>query len=299
MRNGTVRDTVPAYYPPRARWYTALLFRSGQQICRRAGLDKLHLTGELSWPGLFVSLVVPGFSFFIFGRRLLGWVFLPAYCLAGLVFVAALGFTAGSIAYGIMISLHATSIVFLEGYWLRDSGFGLRVSLALGTLVAVWALIYAPLVHFTENHWLFPVRLDGRVLLVHRGVSPAALQRGDLVVYRIGEQDSWSEARGSVILRSGLAIDPVLGLPGDLIRFTPQGVRVNTQSFPYQPYMPTAGELVVPEKVWFIWPSLAITVRGGVAAANITATLQRAALVTQTNIIGRPSHYWFGRRQWP
>lgn len=299
MRNGTVRDTVPAYYPPRARWYTTLFFHTGNQLRRRVGLDQLHLTGELSWLGLILSLVVPGFAFFIFGRRLLGWIFLPAWCLAGLVFVAALGFTAGSIAYGLIISLHATSIVFLEGHWLRDSGFGLRVVLALCTLVAVWALAYAPLVRFAENHWLLPVRLGERVLIVYRGVSTAKLERGDWVAYRLHEAGGWGEGRGRVLLESGLAIDPVLGLPGDLVRFTTQGVIVNTQTFPPAPYMPTGGELVVPEKVWFIWPHLDITVRGGVAPADITAALQRAALVTQTNIIGRPARHWFGRRQWP
>ncbi|HWW01860.1 MAG TPA: hypothetical protein VNZ64_19325 [Candidatus Acidoferrum sp.] len=299
MRDGIARETVSAYYPPRARWYTTLFFHAGQQLRRRVGLDKLHLAGELSWPGLILSLAVPGFAFFVFGRRLLGWLFLPAYCLAGFVFVAALGFTAGSIAYGLMISLHATSIVFLEGYWLRDSGFRLRLALALCTLVGVWALVYAPLVRFAEHHWLLPVRFGQRVLLVHRGVSPATLKRGDWVAYRIRADDSWGEERGAVLLRSGLAIDPVLGLPGDHIRFSAQGVAVNARTFPRAPYMPTEGELVVPEKVWFIWPNLAITMHGGVAPADISAAMQRAAMVTQTNIIGRPSRYWFGRRQWP
>jgi hypothetical protein len=299
MRDALARNTASAYYPPRARWYTTLVFHAGQQLRRRAGLDKLHLTSELSWPGLIVSLTVPGFVFFVFGRRLLGWFVFPAYCLAGLMFVAALGFTAGSIAYGLMISLHATSIGYLEGHWLRESTFRLRLALTLCTLVAVWALIYAPLVRFAENHWLVPVRRGERVLIVYRGVSPDHLKRGDWVAYRLHEAGGWGDGRGRVYLQSGLAIDPVLGLPGDHVRFSAESVVVNAQSFPRAPYMPTEGETVVPEKVWFIWPDLDITVRGGVAPANISATLQQAAMVAQTNIIGRPSRHWFGRRQWP
>jgi hypothetical protein len=299
VRDGSGRETASAYYPPRARWYTTLFFQTGQHVRRRVGLDKLHLTGELSWPGLFASLLVPGLVFFVFGRRLLGWLFFPAYCVASLVFVAALGFNTGSIAYGLMISLHATSIVYLEGHWLRDARFRLRLALSLCTLVGVWALIYAPLVGFAEKHWLLPVRLGERVLIVYRGVSPAQLKRGDWVAYRLHGAGGWGDGRGRVYLESGLAIDPVLGLPGDHVQFSPQGVIVNAQTVARRPYMPTEGELVVPEKVWFIWPNLDITVRGGVAPANISATLQQAAMVAQTNIIGRPSQHWFGRRQWP
>ena len=276
-----------------------LVFRAGQQLRRRVGLDKLHRSGELSWSALIVSLVVPGFVFFVFGRRLLGWLFLAAYCLAGLMFVAALGFLAASIAYGLMISLHATSIGYLEGHWLRESTFRLRLALALCTLVADWALIYAPMVRIAENHWLVPVQRGERVLIVHRGVSPDRLKRGDWVAYRLHEAGGWGNGRGRVYLQSGLAIDPVLGLPGDRVQFSAEGVIVNAQSFPRAPYMPTEGEMVVPEKVWFIWPNLDITVRGGVAPADISATLRQAAMIAQTNIIGRPSRHWFGRRQWP
>ena len=300
MRDGMSKSTVSAYYPPRARWYNTLLFSLGQRLRRRVGLDRLHLAGEVTWPSLILSLLVPGFSFFLFGRRLVAWVVFPVYCLAGLAFIAALGFTAGSIAYGLMISIHATSIAYLEAHWLRDSGFGLRLGLALCTLVGLWALVYAPGVNFAEKHWLFPVRVGERVLIVWRGVSPAALKRGDWVAHRIHEGQAFgAEGRGNVYLESGLAIDPVLGLPGDHVRFGNEDVTVNGQTFPRGAYMPTTGELEVPEKVWFIWPNLGITVRGGVAPANISATLQRTAMVTQTNIIGRPTRHWFGRRQWP
>ena len=299
MRDGAARETVSAYYPPRARWYSTLFFHAGQQVRRRVGLDKLHQTGELSWTGIFLSLIVPGLVFFVFGRRWLGWLFLAAYLLAGLGFVAALGFTAGGIAYGLLISLHATSIVYLEGHWLRESRFGVRLALALCTLIGVWALVYSPIIRFAETHWLLPVRQGEQVLLVYRGVPPASLKRGDRVAYRIGEGPSEAGRGGGVYLYSGLAVDPVLGLPGDRIQFTTQAVIVNAQTFPRAAYMPTEGEVNVPEKVWFIWPNLDIRMHGNVAAANISDTLLRAAMVAQTNIIGRPTQHWFGRRQWP
>src|SRR6267154_1340104 len=68
------------------------------------------------------------------------------YVIAALLFVGALGYPAGNIAYGTMISLHVTSIVFLEGLWLGDSPFRVRLRASLCTLVAVWSLVYAPAV---------------------------------------------------------------------------------------------------------------------------------------------------------
>jgi hypothetical protein len=210
-----------------------------------------------------------------------------------------LGFPAASICYGLLISIHAISIAFLEGVWLKESRFSVRLGAALCTLVAVWGLIYAPLIRFVEQHWLLPLRVGDRVLIVHRGVAPKSIKRGDRVAYEISGDRVSSDREVPVLLGSGLGVDPVLALPGDRLRFTRQAVFVNGQAFPLAPHMPVEGEWVMPEKVWFIWPSLGIGGHGRVTEGSISATMQQAAMVTQNQIIGRPFRRWFGRRQWP
>jgi len=293
------RNEVSSYYPPRARWYSRIFFNVWRPVRRCIHLEKFLPPGAFSPLNLALSLALPGYAFFALGRRALGWLFVAAYVLAALVFVAALGYPAASVCYGLLISIHATSIAFLEGVWLKTARFRFRLAATLCTLFVVWALIYAPLVDFAEHHWLLPLRLGDRVLIVQRRVAPRSIQRGDWLAYEIRADHATGDTETPVYLSSGIGVDPVLGLPGDRLRFTPQAVFVNDEAFPLVPHMPVGGELVVPEKVWFIWPSLAISGHGRVTEASISATMQQAAMVAQKQIIGRPFKHWFGRRQWP
>jgi len=230
---------------------------------------------------------------------LLGWLCLAAWLAAAGVFIVALGFPAASIAYGLVISLHAMSIVFLEGLWLKDASFATRLGATMLTLFAVWALIYAPLVGLVERRWIVPLRVGDRILIVHKGVAPKSIQRGDWLAYEISGDRYAGDREAGVYLRSGICVDPVLALPGDRVRFTEGAMYVNDAMLPRVPHMPATGEWVMPEKVWFIWPSLAINRGGRVVEGQISATLQQTAMVTQPQIIGRPFKKWFGRRQWP
>jgi hypothetical protein len=290
-------ETYSSYYPPRARWWTRLYFGVGATISRLLYLNRIRLPGGLSGRTVLVSLLVPGFSFFASGRRLLGWCFLGAYLTSGLTFLATMGFFAGSIAYGLMISIHATSIVELERHWLRGSDFGMKVMVALCTLVAVWALIYRPMTESMERYWLIPLRIGERVIVVHRGFPSMGLQRGDRVAFRITGGSNQGLENGRIYLDIGFGVDPVLALPGDHVRFSSTALLVNGKPLPLAPHMPREGEFVLPQKVWFIWPNLGISRRGGIAEAEISAVIQRTAMVSQDQIIGRPFKYWFGRRQ--
>jgi hypothetical protein len=293
-----MKEESSSYYPPRSRWYTRLIFGVFRPVRRHTDLETLRLPGGLSIGSFMLSLILPSYAFFALGRELLGRVLVAAYGVAALVFLAALGFRAGGLAYGVLIGIHVTSVVFLEGGWLRESRFRLRIALALGTLISVWGLIYAPLMSLVERHWLLPIRLGERVLIIHRGVAPESLRRGDWVAYEFSGNDLGGHG-AAVYLTSGLGVDPVLALPGDRVQFTPQAVLVNGEALPRVPHMPTEGDLVVPEKVWFIWPTLAIHMRGGVPEGNISALMQSTAMVGQDHILGRPFKHWFGRRQWP
>ncbi len=287
------------FYPPRARWHTRLFLSLSKPVRRYLHFERLRLRGELKLGDLLLCLALPGFSFFAHGRKLAGWVVLSGYAVSAILFLVALGFLASDVAYGLMISIHATSIVYLQNRWLFDSRFGTRLVAALGTLFAVWALLYAPLVSFAERHWLMPLRLAGRVVIVDCSVKPRSLKRGDWVAYEIPDQLAHDREVGRAILAGGLGLDPIVALPGDSLRFTGGSLFVNNQPFPVAPYMPVSGELKMPEKVWFIWPHFAITMRGGAFDSDVSATLQQTAMVGQNQILGRPFKHWFGRRQWP
>src|SRR5215831_899616 len=102
---------VSSYYPPRARWYTRLFFVPAERVRRRLHLDRLRWPGGISMGDFFLSLALPGFAFFALGRQRLGWIFAAGYGITLLLFVIALGYALGNIAFGILISLHATSII--------------------------------------------------------------------------------------------------------------------------------------------------------------------------------------------
>jgi hypothetical protein len=296
MAQARLTDENTSYYPRRARWYTRILSAAARPVRRRV---LWRPSGQLSFRHVVPSIALPGFSFLALGRPLLGWSCLTLWLLAAVFFLVALGFPAGSLAFGLMISLHATSVVFLEGVWLREARFRTRLAVAFLTLLAVWGLIYQPAVNYSQRHWLMPLRLGNRVLIVRCGVPPQSIHRGDWLAYQIAG-DLWAGGHeDATYLRSGLGVDRVLALPRDRVRFTRQTVFVNDQAFPHAPHMPEDGELVIPEKVWFIWPSLDITGHGRVVETQVSATMQRVAMVTQKQIIGRPFKHWFGRRQWP
>ncbi len=229
----------------------------------------------------------------------MGWLFLGGYAASVAVFIVTLGSVASSIAYGLMISLHATSLVFLQGFWLRETPFLKRLALALCTLFVVWGLVYAQLVRFSERHFAMPVKVGDRVIVLRHLNDPAVLKRGDWVAYQITEQLANEAWERRVNLHAGLCFDPVLALPGDRVQFTPQYILVNERPLPAQDFMPDSGEMVVPEKVWFIWPNLGIYRVGGVPRGDIATVLERAAMVRPEQMIGKPFKSWFGRRQSP
>jgi len=292
-----VRDS--SYYPPRARWYSRPFAGLGTSFRRFVHFERLGFKQSLSAGSFLLGIFLPAYAFFAMGRQRLGWLFVSIYTLSAAVFIVRLGFPEANVAFGLLIFAHATSIVFVEGLWVGNERFGLRVGLALCTLVGVWGLGYSPLVRFTERHFLMPVRIGERVVVVNRAASPASLKRGDWAAYEISEKRVGGPGN-VVVVNAGLGLDPVLGLPGDTIRFTPQALWVNEQSLPLRPLMPSAGELTLPQKVWFIWPISSMNMTGPRAnAAGATELLQRTAMVGQKQMLGRPFKRWFLRRQLP
>ena len=70
--------------------------------------------------------------------------FLAVYLVGAALFVVALGYPVGGVGYGLLIFVHASSVILLEGTWLREATrFMFRLALAAVTLLAVWLLMYA------------------------------------------------------------------------------------------------------------------------------------------------------------
>jgi type IV secretory pathway protease TraF len=265
-------------------------------MLRTVGLERFASRGDISILQFLLSIGLPGFALYVLGRKLWGQLFIAAYAIAALVFIAALGYMPGSIAYGLLISIHATSIVFLESIWFGREKFRVRLMVAIGTLLAVWALIYTPFIHFVENHWAMPLRAGKHVIIVHR-TAPTELRRGDAVAYQISEARAQSAQRRSLYVREGFGIQRVLALPGDRVAFKPGKLFVNGQPGTAMPYMPTGGEFMVPEKTWFIWPALDIEFRNRGPGADVSEAFKELAMVPETEVIGKAFRSWFWRRQ--
>jgi hypothetical protein len=287
-----------SYYPQRARWYSRI-FAPWFIIRRVLHLERLYFPEEISASQFFWSLIVPGYSFFACGRKFAGRVFLAAYCLAAIVFVVALGYSAAGIAYGLMIAAHASSLCFLELRWLSDRTFGQRIGLALITVIVVGLLIYIPLISYLERHWLTPLRMNGYVVIVGQSAAPVVIRRGDWVAYNLRPNQEWHfngrQAHGVVYVRAGVDLGPVLAIAGDQVEFTTNAFLVNGVSHPLLPHMATSGELIVPQKHWFIWPGIDIT--GRADAATVSTAVMNNALVSEEQFVGRPFKWWFWRRQ--
>ena len=291
-------ESASAYYPPRARWYSPL-FYFWFPFRRLLHLERIHLPRGYSFGQFILSLLLPGYALIANGRRNLGWAFMGVYFCSALVFAVALGYQVGNVGYGLMISAHASSLIFLEGQWLRNSEFHLRFGLAVVTLLAVWLAIYSPAVGFVQQHWLMPLRVRGRVVIVHRGLSPGRIRRGDRILYLLGEEEAGEAHRGggAVWVQGGYGFGPVLALAGDRVEFSTNSYNVNGVAHPLLPYMPGGGQVTVPEKQWFVWPEFDISMRGNVNEANITAMMLQLATVPENHFAGRPFNSWFGRRQ--
>jgi hypothetical protein len=208
------------------------------------------------------------------------------------VFILWLGYPVANICFGLMLSLHVSSVIFLLNPWLAEARLAFRIATGLALLLVVGGGFYAPIRRHVETAWLMPLRINQHVVIVQTFSSPASVTRGDWVAYHLEDE------RGTGLYsRAGLGLRPVLATAGDQVQFTAQTFVVNGVSRPRLPYMPTTGEVVVPEKNWFIWPEFAISNRGNTAEAAITVTMLRLATVAEAQFVGKPFKRWFWRRQ--
>ena len=280
-----------SYYPPRARWYSPLLLLAGG-VRRHLALDRIRLPAGVPFFRAVGSLVVPGLGFYLRGPRLWGKVAMGFAALMALVFIVGLGYPIGNVAFGLLLSTHVSSVIYLFEPWLAGARFHVRLSFSLVMLFVLGALVYLPARNLIQEQWLMPLQVKGRVVIVRRLANPSALPRGAWIAYAINDVSGQG-----FYLREGFGLGPVLALPGDRVRFTKSALEVNGVPQPLLDYMPQAGEWVVPQKHWFVWPEVAIIRHGNTPAGVIPASLLKMGTITEDQFVGRPFKRWFGRRQ--
>ena len=290
--------TVSPYYPPRARWYSPL-FAVWQTLQRRMGLDRLHLPEGIPASAFIASLLVPGFAFILRKERLIGRAILVGYGLLAIVFIVWLGYPVANLAFGLMLSAHVTSITFLLNPWLVEARFGFRIATGLILLLLVGGGLYMPLRNQLQTNYFLPLRIKDHVVIVQTFSSPRSIRRGDSIAYSLESHNVGDAHRegGAVRAEAGFGLGPVLAVAGDCIRFTPQTFEINGVAQKSLPHMPVAGQFVVPEKHWFLWPEIVISGHDNTTEATITSALLQMATVAETQFTGKPLKRWFGRRQ--
>jgi len=255
-------------------------------------LDRIHLPTGMATRAFVAGLLIPGYAFVARQERLIGRFVMLSYGLLAAVFVLWLGYPVANVAFGLMLSIHVSSVIFLLNPWFVEARLAFRFATGLTLLFLIGGGLYAPLRRQVESRWLLPLRINEKVVIVQTFSSPATVRRGDWVAY------SLEDDRGTGLnVRAGLGLRPVLARAGDWVRFTPETFEVNGVAAPRLRHMPTTGEVIVPEKNWFIWPEFAISNRGNTGEAAISATLLRLATVSQDQFVGKPFKRWFWRRQ--
>jgi hypothetical protein len=285
------------FYPPRARWYSRLWY-PWFGFLRALRLEKIHLPNGISVAQGILSLVLPGYAFFANGRWILGWAFVAIYVNAAILFVVALGYPVGNIGFGLMIAAHASSIIFLENYLWRDAcRFQLRLALAAITLGIVGFGIYAQLIWYAEQHWLIPLSVRNHIVIVHHTAKPQGIARGDYLMYSLNSTHNALVHNEAVFVREGYGWGRVLAIAGDRVVFSTNSFFVNGAAQKLLPHMPRSGEVLVPEKHWFIWPEFDMFGRGNVGEANISGMMMELSVVSEDQFVGKPFKRWFWRRQ--
>lgn len=299
MARTYIPEEPSPYYPPRARWYSPVL-DIGNAVRRRLALERLafSLPDEARISHLIAGFLVPGLAVYFRGPQLWGKVAMASSALLALVFIVWLGYPVANLAFGLMISLHTTGFVYYCGPLLRDETVFRRLVFTFLVLIGIGFALYLPARNFIQNHWVTPFRLYGHVVVAQRSFQARQIVRGDWVAYTFNEEATGANYHGGVVqLQSGMNLGPVLGVAGDQVVFSTNSFSVNGVSHPRLAHMPASGELVVPEKHWFIWPNLDISGYGDVGEARVSGALMGLSDVDRSQFFGKPLQHWFWRKQ--
>ncbi len=292
MRRVSAEETKSPYYPPRARWYSRPL-QGWFRLRHRLQLEQLHLPGGLSPVDYVLSLVIPGYSFMAVGRHTVGLSILAAWSAVGIIFLAALGYPTGNVAFALVISAHAVSIYYAHTRSVPDAGIGGRLGIGVAIVFLVTACVYVPLTYYCGRHWIMPLHVRDQVVVIAAKPWARHFDRGELMAYSVSEEGA---LRG-VHVGNGFGVSAVLAVSGDTVEFEAGAFRVNGVLHRSMAHMPVSGGMVVPENHWFVWPELDIRTGGNVTEATISDAMLKLGVISPERVVGKPFNRWFWRRQ--
>jgi hypothetical protein len=279
------------FYPPRERWYGRLWYPwhfIKQKLCLGLVFDGF----ELPLYKLLLGITLPGVSWLWYGRRIFSLVTITCYCLLVITFLIWIGYPAGTIPLAILMSIHTSSILYMNRRLTPRVELWKRIVWTLVVFGLVNLFVYQPLRRQMERRWFRPLLIGDRVLVVDPGVPPVPIKKGDWVAYQI------NSSRGDQTwVRAGYGVGAVLATAGDKISFQTNGFSINGVLQPRRDFMPAKGDLVVADGSWFIWPGVAITGHGNVGAYVTENAMTQLAMVPKSNYIGVLFHHWWWRSQ--
>lgn len=234
-----------AVVPPRASWVHSPTRWRQAWYRSRLGLKRIADAFRSRWvtnwstdvPDAVMGSVIPGLGLIRKGIGLLGWPLLIVWSAVLLATLASIG----TLSYVFWISglatIHAVGIVAamrpllrFEGVFWR-AGFGVFCFLivrfgAYGAVEWVGSGLYVPLplqgVISTQV-----LRNGDGILYDGRWLRPDSFQRGDLVVFRIRGADIRTGGTYWYVIPDGLAVDRIVGVPGDRVELVNGSVLVN------------------------------------------------------------------------
>ena len=294
-----MRDEEPeptsSYYPPRARWSVhwarpwAALRR--ELHLERVPVPKLRLPSIQTVFRWIAGFFIPGLVFYWEGRPLIAKGTLYGCATAAAVFVVFLGRLPADIAYFLLIGAQATCATHQLRHVLWGNRVPVLVVFSVLLFGALTQWLYLPARDLFYRTVALPLQVEDKVIIANPRASHVGVKRGDWVVYRIT-----GYAEHGVRVNDGYGLQPVIGLPGDVIGYGPAGLTVNGRTSPPLPHMSQPGGLTVPENHWFIWPQLHTGGYGDNEAYQANA-YRNLALVSQGSFVGRAYRWWFFWKQ--
>lgn len=277
------------YYPPRAG-RRVFLRPISIPFRRWLGYVPLPHFGELALSPkvILLSLLIPGYIFSIIGPRKFFIYIILGYLLALLVFFIWLGQVPATIAFMAMLSAHVSSVAQMIKHLTPSFGLKFRIISTVAVFLILNVLVYG----FAQEQLgrvLSPLRTNDKVVVV-RSCSPDKVKVRDTIAYRV-ERDN---THGFVVAE-GFGYDRVLAKGGDVIQFGKESYQVNSTVYPREPNMPQAGEIVVPDGHWFVWPKFKINMR--LSESDISKRTMLYAMIGTDDLVGKPFKYWFWRKQ--
>ena len=259
----------------------------------RLALDRIQLPRDITFSGLIAGILIPGLAVYLRGPRLWGKAALAACVLLFTCFIVWLGYPIGNYAFGLLLSVHVTGLVYYCSPWLVNEPFRYRILFTIGTLLALGLLLYMPL----QTHWLLPLRVNGHAVIVEKFASASGVKRGDWVAYKLSGYYFSNHGGSGVSSQTGLGLGSVLAMAGDSVEFSTNEFTVNGVPHPLLQHMPPSGNFIVPENHWFIWPNVSISGNWNPGEAGISSAMMQMADVPEKQFAGKPFNRWFWRKQ--